>query len=74
MGTVNAALALGTSTLIAKVVPMSDAETQDALDALYVALASGMSPTSALAAAQSSKLEIPGFVCFGAGSAVTTSK
>jgi CHAT domain-containing protein len=78
MGFSGALLALGTSALIASVVPVPDEPTHRLMLALHERLAAGDEPAAALAAASGDALRphVPadyataaGFVCFGAGSA-----
>jgi tetratricopeptide (TPR) repeat protein len=82
MGFSGALLALGTSALIASVVPVSDEPTQRLMLALHERLAAGDEPAAALAAASGDALrrDVPAdyataaaFVCFGAGSAAAPS-
>jgi CHAT domain-containing protein len=82
MGFSGALLALGTSALIASVVPVPDEPTHRLMLALHERLAAGDEPASALAAAvvRSLDSEAPadyataaGFVCFGAGSSAAAS-
>jgi len=77
MGFSGALLALGTSALIASVVPVPDEPAQRLMLALHERLAAGDEPARALAAASATALErrvaadyatAAGFVCFGAGS------
>jgi CHAT domain-containing protein len=81
MGFSGALLALGTSALIASVVPVPDEPTHRLMLTLHERLAAGDEPATALAAASASALDrqVPadyataaGFVCFGAGSAATS--
>lgn len=76
MGFSGALLALGTSALIASVVPVPDEPTQRLMLALHERLAAGDEPATALAAARAVALRrdapgdlatAAGFVCFGAG-------
>jgi CHAT domain-containing protein len=78
MGFSGALLALGTSALIASVVPVPDEPTHRLMLALHERLAAGDEPAAALAGASGDALrhDVPadyataaGFVCFGAGSA-----
>lgn len=78
MGFSGALLALGTSALVASVVPVPDEPTHRLMIALHERLAAGDEPAAALAAAAAAALDhdVPadyataaGFVCFGAGSA-----
>jgi len=77
MGFSGALLSLGTSALIASVVPVPDEPTHRLMLALHERLATGAEPAVALASASAAALdaEVPadyataaGFVCFGAGS------
>ena len=77
MGFSGALLALGTSALIASVVPVPDEPTQRLMLALHERLAAGDEPATALARASATALDreepadyatAAGFVCFGAGS------
>lgn len=77
MGFSGALLALGTSALIASVVPVPDEPTHRLMLALHERLAAGDEPAAALAKARATALDraVPadyataaGFVCFGAGS------
>jgi len=79
MGFSGALLALGTSALIASVVPVPDEPTHRLMLALHERLAAGDEPAPALARAGAAALDraVPadcataaGFVCFGAGSSV----
>ncbi|MFP5361383.1 MAG: CHAT domain-containing protein, partial [Thermoleophilia bacterium] len=78
MGFSGALLALGTSALIASVVPVADEPTHRLMLALHERLAAGEGPAAALAGAAAGALDLDlpadyataaGFVCFGAGSA-----
>jgi CHAT domain-containing protein len=80
MGFSGALLALGTSALIASVVPVPDESTHRLMLALHERLAAGDEPAAALAAAGAAALDpaapadyatAAGFVCFGAGSAAS---
>ena len=70
-----ALLAGGTATLVAPVVPVPDAATVPLMTAYHEGLVSGLSPSAALAAAQSQMDRSDGdgtasaaaFVCIGAG-------
>jgi tetratricopeptide (TPR) repeat protein len=76
MGFSAALLALGTSALVASVVPVPDEPTHRLMLALHARLASGDEPAGALAGARADALgegdadyvTAAGFVCFGAGS------
>ncbi len=80
MGLSSALLALGTSALIASVMPVPDEPTHRLMLALHERLAAGDEPACALAAARATALgdddadyaTAAGFVCFGAGSATST--
>jgi hypothetical protein len=65
MGLAGAVFSLGTSTLIASVVPVADDVTKALMVELHRELCTGVSPTSALAKAQE-QVSGDGFVCFGA--------
>lgn len=76
MGLTGALFALGTSALIASVVPIPDADTRDAALALHQQLQAGVSPAEALARLRAEPghdhdaarfSPAAGFVCFGAG-------
>jgi tetratricopeptide (TPR) repeat protein len=74
MGLAAALFALGTTTLIASVVPISDAATRPLMLRLHELLAEGLAPATALARAQEQRAASPGdfavaasFACFGAG-------
>ena len=73
MGLVSSLFALGSTTLVASVVPVGDATTRPLMAAFHGALASGVRPAEALARAQERPvtgfecLSATGFVCFGAG-------
>jgi len=74
MGLAAAVFALGTRTLIASVVPISDAATRPLMVGLHAGLRAGLAPTAALAQAQAhaadddeSLAASMSFVCFGAG-------
>ncbi|MEY2440630.1 MAG: hypothetical protein QOJ46_56 [bacterium] len=79
MGFSGALLALGTSALIASVVPVPDEPTHRLMLALHQRLAEGCDPSPALALARADTLgdggadyaTAAGFVCFGAGSPAT---
>lgn len=81
MGFSGALLALGTSALIASVVPVPDEPTHRLMLALHERLAAGDEPSAALCAAGAAALDradpadyatAAGFVCFGAGSRADT--
>ena len=80
MGFSGALLALGTSALIASVVPVPDEPTHRLMLALHERLAAGREPAPALALARAEALggddadfaTAAGFVCFGAGSSAST--
>lgn len=65
MGLVGAVFSLGTSTLIASVVPVADDLTETLMVELHEELCAGATPAHALAAAQT-RVRVDGFVCFGA--------
>ncbi|HEY3924198.1 MAG TPA: CHAT domain-containing protein [Acidothermaceae bacterium] len=65
MGLVGAVFSLGTSTLIASVVPVADDLTESLMVELHHELCAGASPAHALATAQT-RVQVDGFVCFGA--------
>jgi len=65
MGLAGAVFSLGTSTLIASVVPVADDVTKALMVELHRELCAGASPTTALAKAQE-QVRADGFVCFGA--------
>ncbi len=74
VGLAGALLGLGTTTLVASVAPVPDADTRDLMLALHRELAAGTAPAEALARAQTGLVGDPldvarwaGFVCFGAG-------
>jgi CHAT domain-containing protein len=74
MGLAAAVFALGTRTLIASVVPISDAATRPLMLALHQGLRAGLAPASALARAQlqaaddeESLAASMSFVCLGTG-------
>jgi CHAT domain-containing protein/Tfp pilus assembly protein PilF len=77
MGFSGALLSLGTSALVASVVPVPDEPTRRLMLALHERLAAGCEPAAALAQARVDALDTSdadyaaavGFVCFGAGSA-----
>ncbi|MEA2220627.1 MAG: hypothetical protein QOJ35_3253 [Solirubrobacteraceae bacterium] len=79
MGFSGALLALGTSALIASVLPVPDEPTHRLMLALHEHLAAGREPADALARARAGALgaddadyaTAAGFVCFGAGSAAS---
>jgi CHAT domain-containing protein len=66
MGLASAVFSLGTSTLVASVVPVADDVTKALMLELHADLVKGRSPSVALAAAQR-RVAADGFVCFGAG-------
>jgi hypothetical protein len=63
---VAAFLGLGTATLVASVLPVPDALAQRVTVAFHRALAAGIGPAAALAAATAGERFVP-FVCFGSG-------
>lgn len=65
MGLAGAVFSLGTSTLIASVVPVADDLTKALMLELHQQLCNGASPSQALATAQQ-RVRADGFVCFGA--------
>jgi len=65
MGLAGAVFSLGTSTLIASVVPVADDVTKALMLELHRKLCDGASPAQALATAQQ-RVRADGFVCFGA--------
>jgi CHAT domain-containing protein len=65
MGLVGAVFSLGTSTLIASVVPVADDLTKALMVELHRGLCAGATPAHALATAQT-RVQVDGFVCFGA--------
>ncbi|HZV27179.1 MAG TPA: CHAT domain-containing tetratricopeptide repeat protein [Acidothermaceae bacterium] len=65
MGLVGAVFSLGTSTLIASVVPVADDLTEALMVELHDELCAGATPAHALATAQT-RVQVDGFVCFGA--------
>ncbi len=65
MGLVGAVFSLGTSTLIASVVPVADDLTELLMVELHNELCAGATPAHALATAQT-RVHVDGFVCFGA--------
>ncbi len=81
MGFSGALLSLGTSALIASVVPVRDEPTRRLMLALHERLADGCEPAPALAHARADALgdddadyaTAVGFVCFGAGSSAAPS-
>jgi tetratricopeptide (TPR) repeat protein len=66
MGLASAVFALGTSTLIASVVPVDDIDSQRLMLDLHNRLATGTSPATALSQA-TTNTGVTGFVCFGNG-------
>ena len=66
MGFAAAVLALGTTTLVAAVTAVDDADTRRLMLALHATLAAGAPPATALAQAQA-RTQVPGFGCFGLG-------
>ncbi|HEY0868850.1 MAG TPA: CHAT domain-containing protein, partial [Acidothermaceae bacterium] len=66
MGLAGAMFSLGTSTLIASVVPVADDLTEALMVELHRELCTGATPADALAASQL-RVQVDGFVCFGAG-------
>jgi hypothetical protein len=71
MGLAGALFALGTSTLVASVVPVPDAATKELMVAMHQRLQAGLGPAAALAGAQAASgrdAVAASFVCFGAGS------
>jgi tetratricopeptide (TPR) repeat protein len=65
MGLAGAVFSLGTSTLIASVVPVADDLTKALMVELHRELCAGATPAHALATAQT-RVQVDGFVCFGA--------
>ncbi|HEY5049760.1 MAG TPA: CHAT domain-containing protein, partial [Acidothermaceae bacterium] len=65
MGLAGAVFSLGTSTLIASVVPVADDLTKALMVELHRELRTGATPAHALATAQL-RVQVDGFVCFGA--------
>jgi tetratricopeptide (TPR) repeat protein len=65
MGLAGAVFSLGTSTLIASVVPVADDLTKPLMVELHRELCAGATPAHALATAQT-RVQVDGFVCFGA--------
>lgn len=65
MGLAGAVFSLGTSTLIASVVPVADDLTKSLMVELHRELCAGASPSHALATARQ-RVPAHGFVCFGA--------
>ena len=65
MGLAGAVFSLGTSTLIASVVPVADDLTKALMVELHRELCTGAMPAHALAIAQT-RVQVDGFVCFGA--------
>jgi CHAT domain-containing protein/Tfp pilus assembly protein PilF len=82
MGFSGALLALGTSALLASVIPVPDEPTHRLMLALHEQLAAGSEPAAALAQARAAALTdadadyatAAGFVCFGAGSAASAGR
>jgi tetratricopeptide (TPR) repeat protein len=66
MGLASAVFSLGTATLVASVVPVDDDATKSLMQAFHRDLSRGLTPSTALAAAQQ-RVQVDGFVCFGAG-------
>jgi CHAT domain-containing protein len=66
MGLASAVFSLGTSTLIASVVPVADDVTKALMLELHRGMCAGHSPSHALAIAQE-RVRADGFVCFGSG-------
>jgi tetratricopeptide (TPR) repeat protein len=66
MGLASAVFSMGTSTLVASVVPVADDVTKALMIELHTDLVKGVSPSVALAGAQL-RVRADGFVCFGAG-------
>jgi CHAT domain-containing protein/tetratricopeptide (TPR) repeat protein len=64
MGLASAVFSLGTSTLIASVVPVADDLTEVLMVELHRELCAGAAPSHALATAQL-RVQVDGFVCFG---------
>jgi CHAT domain-containing protein len=70
LGMVGALLALGTTTVIASVLPVEDVSTARFMAAFHRNLSGGVAPAAALAAAQAASSDeavAASFVCFGAG-------
>jgi hypothetical protein len=70
IGFVSALLGLGTRSVIASVLPVSDESTVSLMTALHRALAGGLEPAAALSAARTQGTDpvvAAAFVCFGAG-------
>jgi tetratricopeptide (TPR) repeat protein len=65
MGLAGAVFSLGTSTLIASVVPVADDDAMALMVELHRELCAGATPAHALARAQL-RVQVDGFVCFGA--------
>jgi CHAT domain-containing protein len=65
MGLAGAVFSLGSSSLIASVVPVADDVTKALMLELHRELCTGISPAAALARAQE-RVRADGFVCFGA--------
>ena len=65
MGLAGALFSLGTSTLVASVVPVPDDTTREFMLEFHRALCAGSTPAAALAHAQQ-RVDAHGFVCFGA--------
>ena len=65
MGLAGAVFSLGTSTLIASVVPVADDDAMALMVELHRELCAGAAPAHALATAQL-RVQVDGFVCFGA--------
>jgi CHAT domain-containing protein len=65
MGLAGAVFSLGTSTLIASVVPVADDDAMALMVELHRELCAGATPAHALATAQL-RVQVDGFVCFGA--------
>jgi CHAT domain-containing protein len=66
LGLAAALIGMGTSTVVASVVPVGDAAARHAMVRFHRALAAGSSPATALAQAQTES-RVPGFVCLGRG-------
>jgi CHAT domain-containing protein len=66
LGVAAAFLALGTSTLVASVLPVPDELSARIMVRFHDALTAGAAPAAALATASDRELFLP-FVCFGAG-------
>jgi CHAT domain-containing protein len=67
MGLAAAFLGIGTSALVASVVPVADGEARTLMLALHAALRAGEAPARALARARAETGVGAGFVCIGAG-------